>query len=112
VYDSLTTTGSWHGENIHFKKSGEEIYVESSVSVLKDESGTAIGLLAVVRDITQRKQTDEKIREQASLLDKAQDAIGVRDLGNHLIYGMGSTNHELPKVHRYCMKNFVFHTKG
>ncbi|MFZ3169385.1 MAG: ATP-binding protein [Candidatus Methanoperedens sp.] len=36
--------------------------------------------------INERKLAEEKIREQASLLDNAQEAIGVRSLENHLIY--------------------------
>ncbi len=51
-----------------------------------DKEGNIIGFLAIQRDITKRKQADEKIREQASLLDKAQDAIYVRDMENHIIY--------------------------
>ncbi len=37
-------------------------------------------------EINEHKQAEEKIREQAALLDKAQDAIGVRDLEHRLIY--------------------------
>jgi PAS domain S-box-containing protein len=37
-------------------------------------------------DITERKRAEEQIREQAALLDKAQDAIAVRDLEHRLIY--------------------------
>ncbi|SNQ59325.1 PAS domain S-box protein [Candidatus Methanoperedens nitratireducens] len=36
--------------------------------------------------IIQRKQAEEKIREQATLLDNAQEAIGVRSLEHNLIY--------------------------
>ncbi len=37
-------------------------------------------------DITDRKQSEEQILEQAALLDKAQDAILVRDLEHRIIY--------------------------
>jgi PAS domain S-box-containing protein len=63
AFDSLNVNGTWFGENIHIKKSGEEIYVESSVSVLKDGGGTAIGFLAVMRDITGRKRTEAALQE-------------------------------------------------
>ncbi len=43
-------------------------------------------IMEVGIDITESKQAEEKIREQAALLDKAQDAIGVRDLEHRLIY--------------------------
>lgn len=37
-------------------------------------------------DITGRKASDERIREQAALLDQAQDAIVVRDLEHRVLY--------------------------
>ncbi len=37
-------------------------------------------------DITERKRAEEQIREQAVLLDKAHDAVAVRDLNQRLIY--------------------------
>ena len=48
---ALKNDGSWKGENIHRRCNGEEIHVESSISVLKDESDTVVGFLSVVRDI-------------------------------------------------------------
>ena len=52
----------------------------------RDERGNIIGILGVSRDITERKQTENKIREQATLLDKARDAILVRDLEHGITY--------------------------
>jgi PAS domain S-box-containing protein len=43
-------------------------------------------LLTVVRDITARKQAEEKLRRQAELLDLAHDAIIVRDLDNRIVF--------------------------
>ena len=40
----------------------------------------------VARDITERRQAEEKIREQAEFLDKANDAIIVKDLQGQIIY--------------------------
>ncbi|MGB3755269.1 MAG: PAS domain S-box protein, partial [Rivularia sp. (in: cyanobacteria)] len=70
--ESLLKNGWWQGENIHIKKNGEVIYVELSVSYLNNNSGEKIGLLAVVRDITQRKQAEEKLRQTEALLQEAQ----------------------------------------
>lgn len=38
------------------------------------------------RDFTQRKQAEERLVEQATLLDQAQDAIVVRDLQHNVVY--------------------------
>jgi PAS domain S-box-containing protein len=51
-----------------------------------DNHGKIIGIIGISRDITQRKQAEEQMREQATLLDKAQDAIVVRDLDHRILY--------------------------
>lgn len=86
VYDSLSQTGSWQGEIIHIKHNKEEIYVDSSISILKDDTGAAIGFLNVNHDITDRKQAEQKMYEQAALLDIATDAIIVRDLQHKILF--------------------------
>ncbi len=42
--------------------------------------------LAVTRDITERKNTQQQILEQAALLDVATDAIVVRDIHNRILF--------------------------
>ncbi len=42
--------------------------------------------LAVTRDITERKHTQQQILEQAALLDVATDAIVVRDIHNRILF--------------------------
>jgi hypothetical protein len=79
AYDALAATGSWQGENIHVKKSGEKIYVESSVSILKDNSGAAIGLLAVIRNITNRKQAEEVLRQYERVVSATPDGVALVD---------------------------------
>jgi PAS domain S-box-containing protein len=44
------------------------------------------GLAVFFRDVTSRRQTEAKLREQATLLDKAKDAILVRDLEHRVKY--------------------------
>lgn len=56
---ALRETGCWRGENVHVKRSGEAIHVESSVNRLHAGDGTRFGLLAVIRDITERKKAEQ-----------------------------------------------------
>ena len=58
----LRETGYWRGENVHVKRSGEAIHVESSVSRLHVGDGMHSGLLAVIRDITERKKVEGALR--------------------------------------------------
>lgn len=62
AYQALNMDGWWKGETIHRKHNGEEYFTESSVSVIRDEQGDRAGLVAVIRDISDRKQTNEILR--------------------------------------------------
>ncbi|MDD1779392.1 MAG: PAS domain S-box protein, partial [Candidatus Helarchaeota archaeon] len=57
-----------------------------NAAVFKDNKGTVKGIFAAARDLTERKRKDERIQEQAALLDKANDAIIVVDSDNRVIY--------------------------
>jgi PAS domain S-box-containing protein len=49
---SLRKRGFWAGDNIHIRQDGVRLYVQSSVSNVKNKDGKVIGILAVMRDIT------------------------------------------------------------
>lgn len=61
--ESLERQGFWRGENLHVLRSGRVLHVESSVTVLKNGSGAPLGLLAVIRDISEQKRIEETLRE-------------------------------------------------
>lgn len=69
--EQIRTGGSWRGENLHLKANGESMHVESTVSVLCDKNGEKTGLLAVIRDIGERKRAEEALR-------KAHDSLEAR----------------------------------
>jgi two-component system cell cycle sensor histidine kinase/response regulator CckA len=75
---ALRETGCWRGENVHVKRSGEAIQVEASVSRLLTGDGTRPGLLAVIRDITERKKAEQERALLEAQLREAQkmEAIG------------------------------------
>lgn len=53
---------------------------------LKDNCDRILGVNVVVQEITERKQAEQKIREQAALLNVATDAIFVRDLDSRILF--------------------------
>lgn len=55
---ALKTSGFWSGDNIHIKRDGVRLYVQSSVSKVKGKDGSTIGTLAAIRDITGRTELD------------------------------------------------------
>ncbi len=52
-----------HHETIRRRKDGKEIMVSISVSPIKDLSGKIIGAAKIARDITDRKQTEQRLHE-------------------------------------------------
>jgi len=112
IIEDRARTGQGHGELRAKRKDGSLFPVEISSVVFKDTSGDLRTTLAL-RDITQRKQAEEQLREQAILLDMAHDAIIVRDHEAHVAYwnkgavatygwsrdeAMGRVTHELLKT--------------
>jgi PAS domain S-box-containing protein len=66
---ALDETGVWRGGNVHVKRGGEEIHVESTVNVMRDGGGAAVGLMAVIRDITERKRREANQTFLAEIAD-------------------------------------------
>jgi PAS domain S-box-containing protein len=68
----------------HFLADGSYITVDFSLSPIFDETGKVVMLIPEGRDISERKAAEQKIREQAMLLNISTDAILVRDLEHHI----------------------------
>jgi len=58
----IKTKGEWVGEISHRKKDGTTFPTQMSIVLLKDEKGKATGLLAICRDISERKFIEEALR--------------------------------------------------
>ncbi|MGV3663594.1 MAG: PAS domain-containing hybrid sensor histidine kinase/response regulator [Prosthecobacter sp.] len=54
--------------------------------VICETTGRLLRLAGTVHDITELKNAEDKLREQATLLDQAKDAILVRDLDHQILY--------------------------
>ncbi len=75
----------------HRKKDGSLIDVEVVIHTLLFAGRQAN--LVLVDDITHRLQAEQKIREQAALLDVATDAIFVRDMEHHILFWNKGAEH-------------------
>jgi PAS domain S-box-containing protein len=80
---ALRDTGRWRGENIHLKRTGEKIHVESAVTRLRDASGTPVGMLATIRDISDRKRIEEGLLQNevlfSTIIEQAPGGVYVVD---------------------------------
>jgi two-component system nitrate/nitrite sensor histidine kinase NarX len=64
-----------HYETVRIRKDGRPIQVSLAVFPLYDAEEQLTGVGSIARDITPRKQIEEKVRYQADLLENVSDAI-------------------------------------
>ena len=86
----IMETGQVEGIEYHIvRKDGSRILIETSVSLIKDYEGKPKGLVAVARDITERKSMEEALRESKEKLrlvfESITDGIVVTDLNGVII---------------------------
>ena len=65
----------WVEEYEFQRRDGRFAHVLDRALIVRDESGRARRLIGAMTDLTQRREAEAQIREQAALLDKARDAI-------------------------------------
>jgi PAS domain S-box-containing protein len=86
---ALRERGQWRGEKVHVRRDGRALNVESSVTALREIAGRATGTLAVIRDMTERKQHEDKLRTSEiryrRLFETADDGILILDPVTHEI---------------------------
>lgn len=66
------------------RQDGAEFPIEASISQAEVDGEKFFTV--IIRDITERKRSEEQLREQAEFLDGASDAIIVRDLQDRIVY--------------------------
>lgn len=65
---------------------GSITWVSSTKLPLRDTVGNIVGTFGISRDITVRKQAEDRIREQAEVIDQAPIAIIITDLTHRVTY--------------------------
>ncbi len=80
AYREVVETGEPAKMEIHYDTDTLDAWFH--VMAVKVENGVAV----TYRDITERKEAEQRIREQAQLLDKARDAILAHDMDGRIVY--------------------------
>lgn len=83
---TLSGTGRWEGELIHTKRDGTKVVVASRWALQQGEAGRPRVILETNNDITERKQTEDALKQQANLLEQTHDAVLVWGLSGVISY--------------------------
>ena len=67
------------------RKDGSTVWTEVRITVLRDPDGRPVGILGVTRDITERKQMEQQLRQQERLAAVGQLAAGIAHDFNNLL---------------------------
>jgi two-component system, cell cycle sensor histidine kinase and response regulator CckA len=76
---TLRSTGEFRGELKQVTRDGRELVADVRETLVRDGDGAPHSILIICTDITKRKQSEERLREQADIINRAHDAIVVRD---------------------------------
>ena len=63
-----------------YRKDGSKVWISENARAVRDAAGKTLYFEGTLQDISERKRSEEQLREQAELLHLAHDAIMVRDM--------------------------------
>ncbi len=70
LWDTILAGGVWHGELINKRKDGTEYTEEQTITPVCDDRGEITHFIAIKQDITQRKRTEEELKELTADLER------------------------------------------
>ncbi len=73
-------------ENRQVTKNGKILNMLHNMRILRNERGEVVGAQGIARDITERKQAEEKLRLFSEAIEEAMDGVQIVDLNGRIIY--------------------------
>ncbi len=82
MWETILAGRTWHGKMVNARKGGEKYIEEQTITPVRDETGEITHFIAIKQDITDRREAEERIEQQAEdlqLLSALNDRINRGD---------------------------------
>jgi diguanylate cyclase (GGDEF)-like protein/PAS domain S-box-containing protein len=79
LWATIKTTGLWSGEIWNRRKNGDVYPEQITITAVKDSTGQVTHYVAVLRDITERKHNEDRMRLSEKIFENTQEGILVTD---------------------------------
>ena len=90
-------------EKRYLHKNGEIVWVNLSVSAVKDQNNSIIRFLALVEDITERKKSEVEIQRLVNVVETSDDAIITKSIEGRIL----SWNKGAEQIYGYSAKEAI-----
>ncbi|MEF8848886.1 MAG: PAS domain-containing sensor histidine kinase [Candidatus Thermoplasmatota archaeon] len=103
ILDEVFEKGGWQGEIIAKKKNGKYFPVQLSITLVKDNRGDPLCIMASFVDITRQKRLEKKYKKFKVISDNAGYGSIIYDLDNFIIY----VNKAFSEMHGYNQEELI-----
>jgi two-component system, cell cycle sensor histidine kinase and response regulator CckA len=86
LWTTILSGKIWRGEIRNRAKDGSHYWVDTTIVPFLHSDGEPYQFISIRFEITERKRAEERVQEQAALLNQAREAILSRDLDDSIIY--------------------------
>ncbi|MFP4040347.1 MAG: PAS domain S-box protein [Desulfosudaceae bacterium] len=69
-----------------FRKNGSSLFVDVSVTLIRDSRGRATGFRGIIRDITERRQNEEQLKMFRRFIESSGEGVGWSDQEGRVVY--------------------------
>jgi len=85
VTETVKSEGGWIGELTAKRKDNSTFDAELSASLVKDEAGKPVCIMASFINVAERKQAERKLKQYQFMVESAHDAIFFKDLKSRYV---------------------------
>jgi PAS domain S-box-containing protein len=90
-------------EKRYIRKSGEVVWINLTVALVRDPAGQPLWFIRVIEDIDSRKQAEEKVRQLSHAMEHSPALVVMTDLHGTITY----VNHKFCEVTGYSLEESI-----